>query len=351
MIEHSREHERARRRERVADVGERLAHGAGVGIAITGLYPAGAIDHRGERSELLGRDQRPLRARGEHADRGVGRERDPARHRLDEHQRQRIHVGPRVELHTRRLLRGRVRAVPTIPPAGSVQLASASARASPKSATRDDAVLVEQEVGRLDVAMQHIARVRVLQRRRDVATDAGRLGDGQQRTLIEHRPEAAALQELEHHERHVVLAPVVDRDDVGVVQRRGELRLGPEPSQECRVVGQRGVEHLHRDLSAQPLVVGDVDAAARAGTDRTVQQVTTGEHPARKEVARNTSRHPTHGTGTDPCARVTARRCETALSGRLRRRGVPKIAYADGTVRPWRCVDRLIQLASHSLPS
>ena len=124
-----------------------------------------------------------------------------------------------------------------MPPAGSVQLASASAREA-EVGDAHDAVLVEQQVGRLDVAVQHVARVRVLERRRDVAADARGLRDGEQRALIEHRTEAAALEELEHHERHVVLAPVVDRDDVGVAQRRRELGLGPESTKERRVVGR-----------------------------------------------------------------------------------------------------------------
>ena len=131
-----------------------------------------------------------------------------------------------------------------------------------------DAVLVEQQVRGLDVAVQHVARVRVLERRRDVAADARRLRDREQRALVEHRPQAAALEQLEHHERHVVVAPVVDGDDVGVVQRRRELRLGPEAAQERGVVGERGVQHLDRDPAAQPLVLGDVDATARAGADR-----------------------------------------------------------------------------------
>ena len=116
-------------------------------------------------------------------------------------------------------------------------------------------------------------------------------GDGEQRALVEHRPEAAALEQLEHHERHVVFAPVVDRDDVGVVQRRRELRLGPEPAQERGVVGERGVQHLDRDPAAQPLVVGDVDATARAGADRTVQQVAARRAPGPARSLDSTSRH------------------------------------------------------------
>ena len=98
VVDHAREQQRAGRRQRVGRVGERLAHRARVGIAIVGLDRPDAIDHRFERSELLGRDQRTLRARGEHAERRVGRERKLPGDRLDEHERERIEIGARVEL-------------------------------------------------------------------------------------------------------------------------------------------------------------------------------------------------------------------------------------------------------------
>ena len=62
----------------------------------------------------------------------------------------------------------------------------------------------------------------------------------------------------------VVLTPVVDGHDVGVVERGGELGLGPEPAQEPDIVGKARMEHFDRDAAAQPDVVGDVHAAARA---------------------------------------------------------------------------------------
>ena len=46
-------------------------------------------------------------------------------------------------------------------PSGSVMAASASARARPKSATRSRAVIVEEEVGRLDVTVDEAAPVGV----------------------------------------------------------------------------------------------------------------------------------------------------------------------------------------------
>ncbi len=166
-----------------------------------------------------------------------------------------------------------------MPPAGSVQLASASARASPKSATRTTPCSSNRRLAGFTSRCSTSRACAYSSAGRDVAADPGGLGDGQQGAPVEHRPEAAALEQLEHHERHVVLAPVVDRDDVGVAQRRRQLGLGPEAPEERGVVGERRVQHLDRDAPAQPLVVGDVDATARAGTDRVVQEVATGRAP------------------------------------------------------------------------
>src|SRR4029079_11561642 len=86
--------------------------------------------------------------------------------------------------------------------------------------------------------------------------------------------QAAAGEELEHHERDLVLTPVVDRHDVGVVERRRHLGLGPEAPEEPGVLGQREVQDLDPDPALEADVVGHVDAAARAGTDRSEQAVT-----------------------------------------------------------------------------
>ena len=127
------------------------------------------------------------------------------------------------------------------------------------------------------------------------------------RLLVEHRPQAPALEQLEHHERHVVLAPVVDGDDVRVVQRGRDLGLGAEAAEERGVLGERGVQHLDRDAAAQPGVLGDVHAPARAGADGRVKQVPAREDTAR-EVAHETSGHGAHGSGRIAPQRGTSAR-------------------------------------------
>ena len=54
--------------------------------------------------------------------------------------------------------------------------------------------------------------------------------------------------------RAVLLAPVVDADDVGVVEVGGGLRLAPEPLDERRVGGELGEQHLDRDRPVEQLV-------------------------------------------------------------------------------------------------
>ena len=110
------------------------------------------------------------------------------------------------------------------------------------------------------------------------------------RLLVEDRPQAAALEQLEHHERDVVLAPVVDGDDVRVVERRRDLGLGAEATEERGVLGERGVQDLDRDAPPEAGVLGEVHAPARAGPDGRVQQVPAREDTAR-EVAHETSGH------------------------------------------------------------
>ena len=217
---------------------------------------------------------------------------------------ERVQVGARVELHPGRLLRRGVARGAEHRARGFGPARLGERAGETEVGDADDAVLVEEEVRGLDVAVQDPACVRVLERRRDVATDPGGLRHAEERLPVEHRPEAAALEQLEHHERHVVLAPVVDGDDVRMVQRGRDLRLGPEPAEERRVLGQRRVQHLDRDATTQPGVLGDVHATARTGSDGRVQPVTAREHPAR-EIAHEALSHGDNGSSRQGVRRGT----------------------------------------------
>ncbi|MNC86743.1 hypothetical protein D3C83_24170 [compost metagenome] len=114
----------------------------------------------------------------------------------------------------------------------------------------------------------------------DLAADGGGLRRAQPVAPVEQAAEAAALEELEDHERGLVLPPVVDRHHVRVVQRGGHLRLGAEPPEEAGVVGQGGVEDLDRHLALEAHVPGGVDAPARPRPQGGHQAVPAGQDTA-----------------------------------------------------------------------
>ena len=121
----------------------------------------------------------------------------------------------------------------------------------------EPALVVEQEVGRLDVAVHECRGGGRSRGPRRLQPDEGGLRRREPVALVEQVAQAAAAQVLEHEERSVVvLAPVEDPHDVRVVQAGGGLGLGPEPAQEGLVLGQRRVQHLHRHPAAQHHVVG-----------------------------------------------------------------------------------------------
>ncbi len=71
----------------------------------------------------------------------------------------------------------------------------------------------------------------------------------------------------------LVEPPVVDRDDVRVVQRLGALGLADEPLEERRVLGQGPGQDLDRDDVAGFLVDGPEDVAHPARAQRLDQEI------------------------------------------------------------------------------
>ena len=92
-----------------------------------------------------------------------------------------------------------------------------------------------------------------------------------------------------------------------MVQRGGDLCLGAEAPKEAGVVGERGVEHFHGDPAAEPDVVRDIDATARAHADRREQAVSAGKNTAR-EIGDATDRHAIQRTGHHDTERGTPER-------------------------------------------
>ena len=61
--------------------------------------------------------------------------------------------------------------------------------------------------------------------------------------------------------------PVVDADDVGVVEVGRGLRLAAEPLDEAGVSGVLGEQHLHRDRPIEQPVAGQEDVGHAAPPD------------------------------------------------------------------------------------
>ena len=132
---------------------------------------------------------------------------------------------------------------------------------------------VEEHVGGLHVAMHETARVGRIQGARHLREDADRV----------RRVQTAALQALlqvtpldvAHGDEEDVLGrpSLVDRDDVRMVDRRGQLRLAQEAVTERFVLGEAGSQQLERNLPLEPQILGQVDDAHAAPAQQRLDPV------------------------------------------------------------------------------
>ncbi|MCY1013979.1 hypothetical protein OV079_52340 [Nannocystis pusilla] len=131
----------------------------------------------------------------------------------------------------------------------------------------DRAVVAHHHVGRLEVAVHE---TRAMGRLEPAAGADERRHDRAPRpVLLRPRVEGRAAHEL-HGDEHlaVVLADLVDRDDVGVLQAGHRLGLAHQSAARQRQVAHRLAEqHLDRDLAIEEVVVGRVDHPHPAATD------------------------------------------------------------------------------------
>ena len=105
-----------------------------------------------------------------------------------------------------------------------------STRAMPKSVTLTRPVLADQHVGRLHVAVDDAAPVRVLERVEELAEDRDRLGPGQ--PAVRARSRACSVSprtnSITMNQQLVVRASAVDARDAGVIELGQRDRLGAE---------------------------------------------------------------------------------------------------------------------------
>ena len=126
---------------------------------------------------------------------------------------------------------------------------------------------IEQDVGRLQVAMDHAPPVRVVQRPSRVAQQLHRVEPRQRPLLLQASRQGACGQVHGDIQPAVGLAHLEDRDDVRVPQGGARARLLVEAPYKRRVAQQVGAQDFERDLSFQRRVCGSVDCRKTAAAD------------------------------------------------------------------------------------
>ena len=149
------------------------------------------------------------------------------------------------------------------------------ARPMPQSATFTRPDGRDEDVARLDVAVQHAGGVGVAEGGGDVGGDVdGALGRQRRRRSRMMSARLRPVDVLHDDEvRAVLLAPVEHRDDVRVVQVGGGLRLAAEAGDEGGVVGELGEQHLDRHRPVELEVAGEEHLGHAAPPESAVQLV------------------------------------------------------------------------------
>jgi hypothetical protein len=129
------------------------------------------------------------------------------------------------------------------------------------------ALVVEHHVLGLEVAVHDPAVMRAREPARDPSRDAQRF-DHRERPVAEHAAERLARDVLHHEEDAPPLfAHFVERRDVGVRDGRGGPRLAQEALAPFGIRGERGRQHLDRNVAMELLVHGAIHDAHAAFAD------------------------------------------------------------------------------------
>ena len=139
----------------------------------------------------------------------------------------------------------------------------------------------EQDVARLHVAVHDTGAVRERERGADLGRDLGRLVRIERALAADEVAQGATFDVLHHDEvRAGFLAPVVDADDVGVVEVRRGLCFAAEPFDErgfARVFREQG---LQRDGPIEQPIMGQIDLGHPALGQFALDFVAVGKDPS-----------------------------------------------------------------------
>ena len=130
------------------------------------------------------------------------------------------------------------------------------------------AAVSEEDVRRLDVAVDDTGRVRVLEAAGDLPGDVER-GAERQRTARDASLQGLALVAGHHQVRQAVrrLANLVDGADVLVFERRSGAGLLEEATLGLGVLQRGGGQDLDRDVAAEPRILRPVHDTHGAGSE------------------------------------------------------------------------------------
>ena len=185
-----------------------------------------------------------------------------------QHAAERVDVGARVDPAATDLLGRHV--VERADPLAGARRPGARERLLGESEVRDVDVIVlgQQQVRGLDVAVDEAAEMDRVERGTGLVGDPRRPLRLQGTDDAHQRPHVGALDVAHRQVRDpVVLADVVDGDDVGVLDGCGGARFGQEPLAHASLLEQFGCDHLQRDDPVEVELAGAVDDAHPAATD------------------------------------------------------------------------------------
>ncbi len=218
---------------------------------------------------------------------GLAEERHPAGQALVEHQPERVQVGTAVELAAAHLLgREVLRRAHHHVVAGQVLAGGVESLGDPEVGEHHTPVGGDEDVARLDVAVDEAGTVGGIECGGDARADVDRQLRAQPRLDVEELAQALAVDEL-HDDglAPAVLEHVVHGDDVRVGEAGDGDRLAAEALGDDRVGGQARLEPLQRHLAVEGEVRRQPHLGHPALRQPPLEPVTLGEHD-RRFVAR-----------------------------------------------------------------